>query len=1079
MKAFKAFLIFSLTLSQFLIAGDDEEKVAISTPEQILDHPYSLANFEGVPKTLIHNCVNALTGDYVDVAEDLVVEGSEPISLRRFYCSAIGKGGSLYGGWNHNLYGMAFRKKSDHHQSAVTKGGQGGEYLYKGGRGEAISIHPKMMSKGLTNCNKGKLSGRTNVKNHRLEFTDKTCELKSGDGKIHQYVRESSGRYLLKKVIKPNGFHHRYHYHDKKETLSSFYIQNSVGQTLGQLDMTPFQKKDGAVWTITATTPDGRQVVYTYLNFILFPPQLIKVEGSNTPPELYTYGFAGKKGHKITTKSRPDKRYLNIHYSKEGKVESLTAPAGRIGEEVPLFRFEYRSEKRDPLAQTLVYDPVNALTKYTYSQENFRLESIEKYQGEQPYSLEKYEWGKGAEEAQLTCHSLSERDRLCLCRRYSYDDRGNVTTDILTGDLCGGENNSFQKNCSYSNENLLLESNEHGYITKYTYHPGTDLLEAKYIITDGVIRKREFFLYDTDLAAIKLTIIDDGKGFGWDNEEGITERRITRITNNREPPYGLPKVIEEYAVSQGNEILLKQIVNHYETWGRLVKQDHYDNTRTLSYSLSWEYNDYGQVIKETDALGQVIQRRYDSNGNKVYEKGPHPNVYQEYTYDQMNRLIETKKYDNGKTYTTYNAYDPAGNKITETDIYGHETQRNYDCFGRVIIETLPPVLDENKTIYHPEKKYSYDLFGNVTSYTDPKGQTEQVLYTLYGKPYFKRYPDGSTESWKYTIRGELNLHVHQDGSYTTYKYDYDSRPTEILLFSKEGKLLKSIEKTYNAFHLTQEKISDGQVITYRYDFAGRLSEVLNNTKRTTYSYDSLGREQEKRVYTSATDYISYKKEYDLLNRVTLETEGDGQTLLKKIEYAYDVDGNQILFKTVDHTIHKEYDSFGRLMKSINGEGHVTTTSYQPYCNQYGVNVLYTKITDPLSNSKIIIEDALHRPELIKRVNKEGKTTQQTEYLYDRAGNRCRAIERVISLDPDNEILTAWQHDGLGRVIESAQAVAQPKDRILHYEYDPLGNLQKVIKPNGITVTTLYDALSRPIEKFSSGIHYQYEYNEKG
>lgn len=43
--------------------------------------------FEGEPSALIHGHVDAISGAFVDSAVDLIVEGPEPITLVRAYCT--------------------------------------------------------------------------------------------------------------------------------------------------------------------------------------------------------------------------------------------------------------------------------------------------------------------------------------------------------------------------------------------------------------------------------------------------------------------------------------------------------------------------------------------------------------------------------------------------------------------------------------------------------------------------------------------------------------------------------------------------------------------------------------------------------------------------------------------------------------------------------------------------------------------------------------------------------------------------------------------------------------------------------
>ena len=54
-----------------------------------LGEPYnSLDILSGEPSALVHQCVNVITGDYIDIATDLKLPGAEPLTLSRFYSSS-------------------------------------------------------------------------------------------------------------------------------------------------------------------------------------------------------------------------------------------------------------------------------------------------------------------------------------------------------------------------------------------------------------------------------------------------------------------------------------------------------------------------------------------------------------------------------------------------------------------------------------------------------------------------------------------------------------------------------------------------------------------------------------------------------------------------------------------------------------------------------------------------------------------------------------------------------------------------------------------------------------------------------
>src|SRR4029078_4407848 len=100
-------------------------------------------------------------------------------------------------------------------------------------------------------------------------------------------------------------------------------------------------------------------------------------------------------------------------------------------------------------------------------------------------------------------------------------------------------------------------------------------------------------------------------------------------------PVGLPEVIVEKCLdlATGQALLVHKVVNTYTNNGRLATQTHYDNTGALAYVLCWEYDSMGNIIKETDALSRSIERKFDANGNCVFEQGPNPDYHKEYIYD--------------------------------------------------------------------------------------------------------------------------------------------------------------------------------------------------------------------------------------------------------------------------------------------------------------------------------------------------------------------------------------------------------------------------------------------------------------
>src|ERR1700722_9450428 len=282
--------------------------------------------------------------------------------------------------------------------------------------------------------------------------------------------------------------------------------------------------------------------------------------------------------------------------------------------------------------------------------------------------------------------------------------------------------------------NLVKYENhpEHSHDYLYEYHEGIGLVKGRYTVEGEAVRQRKFFDYDAS-NSITTEIIDDGSSLDGQNLTNVTERRIKRIHNCQSFPLGLPETIEEkyLDLATGQERLLKRLHNHYDQKGRLCRQMVYDSEGVQAYTLEWKYNERGQVVEETNALGQTTTYKYDSNDNMVFTQGPSKDVHHVYAHDYMNRLIrEEEVWSDGTRLVQTYQYDYLGNQIARTDIYGNETQYSYDDFSRLKKIVYPAVLDENGRSLSPIVEKEYDSLGYVTALTDANGAKTSSRYTV-------------------------------------------------------------------------------------------------------------------------------------------------------------------------------------------------------------------------------------------------------------------------------------------------------------------------------------------------------------
>ncbi len=832
-------------------------------------------------------------------------------------------------------------------------------------------------------------------------------------------------------------------------------------------------------------------------------------------PEVYTYeDKCSAYLERVIRKDRPDGRSLQIEYHKtkgfeEGKVKCLKAPAGKDATPVPIYTFDYQTQgnykKRRGMAQTVVWDALDHQTIYEYFMDDYRLRSVKRYKGTDPYTLyseEKMFWG--APDTPNDSHLISrtlqdEKGQIAFCRHYVYDELGNILEDQLYGNLSGKSSQpvvmknkvpldngaeKYTKSYTYSNDlfNLVTSAKEPGIETQFRYHPGTDLLQAKYVIFNGSIQMREFYEYDAR-AAVTFYCRDNGCKEKVDDLTGVTERQVKKIENNK---FGLPLCMEEFYL-QGNQlVLLKKSVNHYDPLLQLIQQDHYDANGAFAYSLFWEYDPQGHVIKETNALGHVICRTYDANGNLLSEQGPRPDQLTRFTYDRMNRKIsEEVILPSGKSLKTNHSYDLQGNKIATTDIYGNETRYEVDSVGRVNKIHLPAIENEKAQWICPSESYVHDLLGHPCSITDPKGNVTTVRYTILGKPYFKKYPEGSTETYEYSLKGELLKSTDAQGTTAVYTYDSLSRPLECSIYDSKGQCLRKTSKKYNAFHLISETNAQGITTAYSYDAAGRLVQQETAGQKTLYFYDAMGRESEVHEYFSATDCIIKIKKYDPLNRVIEEYVQDKTRRCQgKVHYSYDEMGQQTEVKTFniagESSHYSEYNVFKEPTLILDALGHATQFSYDyHFAYRNGRIGAYTSSTDPLGCKSIQVYDTHHRPIQSQRLSAKGNLVQKQEQAYDLKGNLIKSTQYVLGRKAE-PIITTYEYDSRNRLVSTTEAVGTPEQKRTQRVYYPSGQLKQWIKADTSALNYTYDPLSRLTLLTSSDqkLSYRYSYNDQ-
>ncbi|MCX6989648.1 MAG: hypothetical protein NTX49_01065 [Chlamydiae bacterium] len=1002
---------------------------------------------------------------------------------------------------------------------------------------------------GLANSSKGGISGRANLKNNRIELDveGEVFSVISGDGTTRIYKLISGQKdknkpgdsvfFHLQEEILPSKqvicyFYDKYHRLDciatKSPDRNKVYASVRISY--------PDHKKDPDHFRME--TSDGRSLFYKSHRLKAKNGEkywmLESIQSSFAPEESLSHTDKSEQVFPlINRRNFSDGRVLGIDYyhlkhntlgpnvvylkndsdTRYGRVKALLAPVGADSSLHTIYSFYYDLPTKDKHSgHTSVYDLCNTETRYHYN-ERMELSRIDtaSFEGHHiPYSSERFVWGSpdSPYATNILCRSFIDgRGQALFARQFGYDGSGNVTEDKFLGNitgsseplLLGGDDQPIGngveccvRKMSYTDDgkNLLKEAIElNGSKVIYQYLADTDLITLKATSDKGEIKQRIIYEYKDNILAKE--IIDDGRDLHPASLSGVTERRIRIIHPIPDGAYvGLPLCVEDRYLDlrTGLEVLLQKTEYTYTTGGLISEKRICDAEGHYRYTLDYKYDAKGNLIEETNVLGEIARSSYDIHSNKVGYTGFDGKITLKMDYDYSNRLIQTEEHADGKCHITSNRYDLKSNKIATTDSFGNTTEFLPDSFGNTLQVRSPSILSPEGMAIYPIIKRTYDCMGRQTSETNPEGETKYISYNVLGKPIKIDYCDGSTETFIYNLDGTLSCHTDVEGLSTSYEYDYLSRVTKKIVSSNSGEIFSEESSTYNAFHLLSVTDIEGNTTRYIYDGAGRVvSEGMigkEQTRQTDYTYDSLGRIQTTTLKGDPEDLITYT-ERDLSGRVIAEYKQDPLgKILSKQAYTYDAAGH-ILQKTSYHqgspsTEYFSYDGFGRLTTQTDPLGNKTHIEYdESYYNTLGQRVLKKITTDPSGLQVIEIHDALGKIASVEQKNSFGTTLSLEENRYDASGHTLKKISHVYYQGKESKQLeTLWEYGLLGRLTTLIEASESDTTKITHYEYTPKGLLSSILKPAGVCLSYEYDPMGRMVALSSSdgSCSYEFVYN---
>lgn len=519
----------------------------------------------------------------------------------------------------------------------------------------------------------------------------------------------------------------------------------------------------------------------------------------------------------------------------------------------------------------------------------------------------------------------------------------------------------------------------------------------------------------------------------------------------------------------------------------------------------------GNVVRHSLPGADVLTLSYDQRGNLVSLTSDEFGGSQTYTWDaRFNRVASatnpvgdttTVTYDDGGNLDRYESAagrvydldaDPRGLATRLTLPDGGVLRYAYDPQGNLTTITGGPVGREHVT------RLEYDAAGDNTAFVRPGGRRTQMRYDAQGDLVGVTRPDGGVVGVSRDLAGNV-LSLTPPG-----------RPPHVFTYGSNGLMATYAPPAVGA---------EANTFGYAYDGAGRLTRVTRPDGRPVdLVWDAAGRLDTVTVARGVFDH-THAPDSGLLVRI----DAPGQVRLD-LSYSGTVLDGEVLSGPVAGSIGFHFDAAGRVIgRTVGGRPQVTYV-YDPdgAVERAGaVEVAHSPGTDQVSlvtlgtavesygyddfgavQSQIFVQDgnplysAIYEHDADGRISQVTETiegaTQTLDYTYDTAGRLFEIKEGDVTLasygyDANDNRTSATlvgpgfsaTYDDQDRIVSQGTSTfthapsgertrRQDGPEVTTYDYDELGNLLEVVRPDGVRVTYLVDGRGRRVGRRVDG-----------
>ena len=477
---------------------------------------------------------------------------------------------------------------------------------------------------------------------------------------------------------------------------------------------------------------------------------------------------------------------------------------------------------------------------------------------------------------------------------------------------------------------------------------------------------------------------------------------------------------------------------------------------------TYEYNAYGEIVRQVDARGDTLKITYDNIGRIIQRQ-----------YIDSSGVTKNMQY----YYDYQNNQNKGRGKLYLVRIDGVNTERYYyDLFSR----PAQHVRYVDGTAY--AESYAYNSYGQLATLTYPDGFA--VDYTYTGKGYLEeitRHDNGKQifKAYNYNIFGQPTKCGYGNATATEYEYNTVGLLTRIKTGNKNYNPVNPERPPIIGFEPISE-IGGVNINSVVLDLPEESPFTVDSTiQNFRYSYDNVGRLNQRTQKNSQYETFLY----DNLDRLTSFTQGTLNGVSQTFSTVYDAQGN-ILNNTLAGTYTYGSDKPHAVIEVTTDEAFPNTISPADCFTEYNSFNQPSRIAE--GDVEILLEygadnqrvkAVFKRDSVVERIRYYISANYEKEvdaagvithynYIYGASGLasicvRCNGIDSMYYVHPDR--LGSYTH-----VTNSGKQVI----RALHF--DPWGNVKSDADWTAFDTTTLSGNLagtSRFDRGFTGHEHY--------